>query len=232
LAAVAACVLVLAVVLVPSLRQARRAALQGQCASNMMEIGRAIGAYADRNREHLPSVLDEKSQWLRAGNRPAVSNSAALFQLVKAGLAAAPAFQCPAQGGGVLAVREGMNDFPGAEYVQISYPHTVSPEGPLRRDRYTPAEAEAMPIAGDQSPVFVGGCFRPEGVLAPASPNHGGAGQNVLYLNASVRWVTNPNVGVGRDNIFLAGTLVTYRGDEGPVSRTDTFLMPAYSQRP
>jgi len=232
LVAVAACILLLVAVFVPSLRQARRAALQNQCASNVGQIGTALSAYASQNEERLPSVLDEKAQWLRAGGQPAVSNSAALFRLVKGGLAAAPAFQCPAVGGGTFAVQDGMNDFPGTEYVQVSYQHTASPEGPLRRDQFSPAEAESMVILADQSPLFLGGSFHPEAVGAGTSPNHGGAGQNVLYLNAGVRFVNNPNVGVGQNNIFLAGNLVDYRGDERPVSRTDTFLTPAYSPKP
>ena len=35
------------------------------------------------------------------------------------------------------------------------------------------------------------------------SPNHGGAGQNVLYIGGQVRWCVGPNVGVGRDDIYL-----------------------------
>ena len=35
------------------------------------------------------------------------------------------------------------------------------------------------------------------------SPNHGGAGQNVLYIGGQVRWCAGPNVGVDRDDIYL-----------------------------
>jgi hypothetical protein len=35
------------------------------------------------------------------------------------------------------------------------------------------------------------------------SPNHGGAGQNVLYIGGQVRWCVEPTVGVDRDDIYL-----------------------------
>jgi hypothetical protein len=34
------------------------------------------------------------------------------------------------------------------------------------------------------------------------SPNHGGAGQNVLYIGGQVRWCVEPTVGVDRDDIY------------------------------
>jgi hypothetical protein len=35
------------------------------------------------------------------------------------------------------------------------------------------------------------------------SPNHNGAGQNVLFTDGNVRWCTSPNVGRDGDNIYL-----------------------------
>jgi hypothetical protein len=35
------------------------------------------------------------------------------------------------------------------------------------------------------------------------SPNHGGAGQNVLYVGGNVRWCSTPAVGEGGDDIYL-----------------------------
>jgi hypothetical protein len=232
LVTVGVCVLLLVAVFVPSLRQARTKAFENQCAANMGQIGVGLATYAGDNREYLPSVMNEKSQWLRAGGQPSVSNSAALFRLVRADMAQAPLFQCPQQGGQTFAVRPGMEDFPGAAYVHYSYQHTQSPEGPLRRDHYSPREAEGMAILADQNPAFVDGQFDPRGVNAATSPNHGAEGQNVLYLNSSVRFAKQPDVGLNNDNIFLAGSLANYHGDELPTSRTDAFLLPAYTRRP
>ena len=35
------------------------------------------------------------------------------------------------------------------------------------------------------------------------SANHGGKGQNVLYMDGSVKFCTAPTAGVDRDNIYL-----------------------------
>jgi type II secretory pathway pseudopilin PulG len=232
LIAVAASIILVVSVLLPSFRQARSKAMQGQCASNMGQIGTAVSSYASENAEFLPAAMDQKAQWLPAGNQPTVSNSSALFKLVRRGLASASAFQCPGVGSGGFAVQDNMTDFPGAKYINYSYQHSLSPEGQLRRDRFSPKEQESMAIAADQSPIFTGGQFHAERVDAPTSENHRSAGQNVLYLNSAVRWVNQPNVGVNGDNIFRAGTLTNYTGNETPASRLDTFLLPATYQKP
>jgi hypothetical protein len=43
---------------------------------------------------------------------------------------------------------------------------------------------------------------RGESVVAN-SPNHAGLGQNVLFVNGSVRWYTRPFAGPGGDHIYL-----------------------------
>jgi len=230
--AVAASIILLISVFVPSLRQAKKKALESQCASNLGQIGTAVSAYANANDNFLPAAMDQREQWLQNGNRPVVSNSVALFKLVNAKLVSASVFQCPAVGRVTLVVQPGMMDFPEAKYVSISYQHALAPEGPMRRDRFSPAEQESMVIAGDQSPVFADGRFHPDRVGAATSENHGADGQNVLYLAGHVRWVTQPDVGVNHDNIFLAGDLVDYQGDETAASRRDSFLLPAYSPKP
>jgi len=228
LVAVAASILLIVSVFVPSLRQAHRKALQGQCASNVGQIGAALSSYASQNSEHLPTVMGQKAQWLAAGNQPVVSNSAALFKLINAKLVAPQVFQCPAVGRGGFVVRVDMTDFPGGQFISYSYDHTGGPDGPLRRDQFTPAEQEARPILADSSPLFQGGAFHPEKVNAATSENHGEAGQNVLYINPAVRWVNQPDVGINNDNIFKAGSLNNYSGNELPTNRDDTVLMPNF----
>jgi hypothetical protein len=56
-------------------------------------------------------------------------------------------------------------------------------------------------------------------------------GQNVAFLNGSVRWVTSPTVGPGGDNIYTVwsdddksgGTLAE---DSMPKDKTDGILVP------
>ena len=53
--------------------------------------------------------------------------------------------------------------------------------------------------SGDLLPVMAD---RPRAAGQGNSPNHDGAGQNVLYIGGQVRWCVEPNVGVGRDDIY------------------------------
>lgn len=71
------------------------------------------------------------------------------------------------------------------------------------------------------------------------SRNHGGVGQNVLYVDAHVEFADRPNVGVNMDNIYtvfdsyldLRGIIIGAIGDYpdetyGPAAQTDSFLVP------
>ena len=229
LLAVAASILLIVSIFVPSLRQARNKAQQGQCQANVGQIGAAISSYASSSGELLPSAVTPKGQWLAAGNQPAVSSSSALYKLVILGLAPGPVFQCPAVGRGGFVRQEGAQDFAGPQFISYSYLHTNGPDGPLKRDQFSTDEAEQMAILADQSPLFKNGQFSAQGVQAATSENHGDAGQSVLYLNPSVRWTNEATVGIQQDNIFLAGNTTTYEGNEAPTSRRDTFLLPASS---
>src|SRR5262249_22737277 len=53
---------------------------------------------------------------------------------------------------------------------------------------------------GDGLPLLAD---RPGDEAVGNSPNHGGGGQNVLYIGGHVRWCTERTVGEGRDDIYL-----------------------------
>ena len=74
--------------------------------------------------------------------------------------------------------------------------------------------------SGDRLPLLAD---QPPGGLTGASPNHGGRGQNVLYIGGHVRWCTERTVGVDLDDIYLnkKGQLLT--GED----RVDTVLGPS-----
>ena len=227
LTTVAAVLLILAAVFIPSVRQAQYAALTNQCESNVGRIGAAMLAYANENDDFLPGVQGSPTQWLADGQQPAASNSAALFKLVKGEYVSPVVFQCPAVGGGSFAVQAGFVDFPASQYVSYSYQHTIGHNSLCREDLKN--VADDMAILADSTPVFEGGRFSPDRLKASASKNHKRRGQNVLYLDGSVRWSTDASAGVGGDNIFLASGVYEYDGDERPTGATDTFLLPNYT---
>lgn len=210
--------------------QARQ--LAALCEARMNQIGKAVGAYAGDNGGFLPVSASVAGPWMAMPGRDVVSNSAALFHLVRLGYAQGETFQCPGTEGPSpqgFAVMAGMTDFPQAKFIGYSYQHTLGQSLSLN-DPVLRAAAPEMAIMADNNPLFSGGRFHPGQVKSAVSENHGGNGQNVLYLDNHVAWAPKATAGVGGNNIFLAEGVYQYRGDEAPVSRTDTFLLPTYSR--
>lgn len=63
---------------------------------------------------------------------------------------------------------------------------------------------------------------RLESLMQLNSANHGGAGQNVLYLDGHVEWRTNRNAGINGDDIFVNRHRQLLAGED----REDTVLGP------
>jgi len=225
----AAAVIIMGVVLIPSIYQARHLAIIGKCASNVGQIGAGMLAYANANDDHLPGVTSDSARWLPSGEAAAWSNSAALYKLVRSGYVSHMVFRCPARGEGTFYVRSDMMDFPADKYISYSYQHSLAPNPLKTSDPKMMVVSDKMAILADGTPLFSGGVFRPEKLFSRASENHSGRGQNVLYMDMHVNWAERPDVGVDDDNIFLVQGISQYKGDERPVEPTDTFLLPTYA---
>lgn len=227
---VAAAVVVMALVFVPSVRQARHIHRRKLCETNVGNIGNALNRYAIANDGYLPSAGATRRRWLRSDSQPAVSNSVGLFRLVRDQYVDSPVrFQCPAVGGGSFVVRAGMTDFPAGKFISYSYQHTLTPSGLTQSNADLAGETENMVILADSTPIFRDGRFLRDRIDDNAGDNHQGTGQNVLYLDYHVQWQEGPAVGVRGNNIFLIDGITEYRGDEAPAAASDTFLLPAYS---
>ncbi len=218
--------ILLAVVFVPSAREARRQAVIGRCKSHAGQIGSALLTYANANDDYFPAADTPQRRWLPAANQRAASNSKVLFKLIRSGYASPVVFRCPAGGEGSFVVKAEMINFPAEKFIGYSYQHALSNRGMRISDPILSAVAERMVILGDSNPIFAAGRFRREKVTSGVSENHGSTGQNVLYLDMHVNWVERATVGVRNDNIFLAGNILEYKGDEQPTGPTDTFLLP------
>jgi len=229
LGALAAVVVLLAIILIPSIRKARQLTLAGQCRSYVGRIGTALHIYANDNDDYLPGLSAQNARWLPAEGQPAVSNSAGLFRLVTGHYEEPVVFQCPAVGGRSFEIRAGMLDFPKDEHISYSYQHALGAYLIRRSDPSLMAVAETMVILADSTPLFRDGKFCPERLRNPISDNHDRAGHNVLYLDMHAGWAELATVGVGNDNIFMAGGICDYQGDERTVSQRDTFLLPAFT---
>ncbi|MFW6061871.1 MAG: hypothetical protein ACOC93_03590 [Planctomycetota bacterium] len=226
--AVAASILILASIFIPSLRMASQRANQAACQSRIGQVGQGLQAYAAEHDGKLPAHAGN-GRWLPAEGAEFASNTAGLFQLIPQGYARPIWFQCPAVGGQSFTVRSGMADFPGREYIHYSYQHMLG-KG-LRIDQFPDDRVrERMAIFADGNPLYENGEFQarsPRQVAQATSKNHGGEGQNVLYLDMHTEWTRKPTVGVDNDNIYTAADVYDYRGVEQPRSPTDSFLLPA-----
>jgi len=232
LSAMAAAVVLLAVILIPSIRQARRQRTIELCSANVGRIGTGLLNYSIDNNLALPSVEGSQLRWLDGDGEAVASNSVALFKLIRTGYVMSPVvFQCPATSGRSFAVQGWMVDFPSEDHIGYSYHHAIGENRLTTDDPNLSPVAEQMAILADRTPVFRHGRFLPEAVHTPASPNHDHAGQNVLYLDMHVGWKDTPAAGVEGNNIFLVDGVYEYRGDESPQAPTDTFLLPAHSGR-
>jgi hypothetical protein len=232
LAAAAVAAVVLVAVFLPSMYQARRQAAANLCASHQGQLGAGISLYAEANNGFLPAASAPQGRWLPADGQGAASNSSGPFKLVSAGYVPPVTFQCPAVSGGSpagFALQAGMNDFPTGKFINYSYQHTLGGGGICLSNPILAKVAQDMAILADETPMFVDGRFRPDHLNAPASPNHSGSGQNVLYLDMHSQWADGPAVGVGGDHIYLVKGINNYRGDEAPSEPTDSFLLPSYT---
>ena len=233
--AMAALVVVVASILLPSFHHASRLAQDQACQAKAGQIGVSLGHYASDHKGLLPAIGASNAAWLVGGAAPdRISNSRNLWALIHnpggRPYASAAIFQCPA-GGETRSIRgklAGMVDFPGREYISYSYHNGVNAK-PLRRsDEVLRGVAADMAILADQTPMFVNGRFEPMRLGCANSLNHGRRGQAVLYLDMHVAWTECATVGVNRDNIWLVQGISSYRGIERPASRTDSFLLPSF----
>ncbi|MCE5324853.1 MAG: hypothetical protein LLG01_00405 [Planctomycetaceae bacterium] len=238
LAAVAAILLVLVSVFGMWRSEARQKELSILCQGQLGQIGTGMTAYAHANDGFLPAARAQAGRWLDGSARAAASNSSALFRLVSSGYVDQRAFRCPGAAQERPRVEydaRSLRDFPQADDVTYSYQHSLGSRGLSIVQMGN--LAGSMAILADRTPVFAGGRFVRSSVENHragrlVSPNHDESGQNVLYLNMRSAWSSGPLVGVNGDNIYLAGDITDYRGDEKPVSDTDTFLLPDFCSTP
>jgi hypothetical protein len=181
------------------------------CENNLRQFWVSLQAYADRANNEFPRVEPEGPRAIAGIFVP---------MLADAGLLTDVSITCPAQGrreplpfsvGELeqLYRKSPENYRPIARVLAGNYAYCLGYEDGqtlhgLRRDT-----GDGLPILADCSSA---------GALN--SSNHGGAGQNVLYVGGNVRWCVHPTVGLDGDNIYVNQH---YRVSAG-VCRSDTVL--------
>lgn len=233
LVAVAAVLVMMVGIGVPGLLQMKQRARRVACSWNLGQIGRGLQAYAATFGESLPFAgWDAQASWSPTSQQQMhlIPNRRHLYLLLRRSyVPSAAAFVCPGAGGAPMPANliPRRNDF--LESRNISYAgQNMAGVRPTLRSR------PAMPVVGDDNPVFADGIplldvlARRFGLREPARLNsraHGGSGQNILTIGGVVRWVTTPKAGLGGDNIWTLQDVRHYTGREGPKKASDTHLL-------
>jgi len=228
-AAVAACIILLASVAFPGLASLRAQSRWSKCAGNLGSIFRGTTLYQQAFAGSLPFAgAMREASWLPGGGagRPYESNSRHLYLIAKLNYGPKPDdFVCPGCSKGEPMKADELysfNDF--ARACNTTYDS-------LQLGGSSPNLRPRLPIAyvSDANPLFVGGRFNETVDPSVAnSPLHRGKGQNVLILDGSVVRLTSPVYGMQQDNLWLAGNIRRYNGTEAPASPEDAFLIPGY----
>jgi hypothetical protein len=209
---------------------ARQQARKALCAGNLGSLGSALASYANDYYNQLPQAnLASNNVWYDAARKqPRRVN---LFVLVKQGYTSPEFLVCPEDAANPIPVTNLSNciDFPTGSVVSYSFQNLHGDRNFTARQLQQRWErAQQMPIMADRTPLIRQGKLAQE--LATdqmASANHGSLkGQNILTLDGRVLWQDSPLFGPQRDNIWKAGQIRRYSGQETPADSTDSFLAP------
>lgn len=226
----------------PAMTELRHRAQREACAAGLVSVASAMARYAGDHRDSMPMAtasLGNARWWDVVRERP-VSNASNLFTLARTGYATLGEMACA---GNASACRTpcqpGAYDWACLDEVSYSYQLMFGPAAGMGW-----GDPSSRVVLADASPVSRraarGERFNP----MENSHQHQGRGQNVLFSDGSVRWLTTP-MRTSTDNIWLpaprvlelrvgvsprAGTLdeavVTITGRELPRSPDDGFVGP------
>jgi hypothetical protein len=209
---VAACLLVLVGGLsTTALAQAWTRYQRTACARNLNQFWVSLSAYSDHHDNAFPRVEAEGARSV-AGIFVPVLHDSGLLGDVSVG--------CPAQG------RQAPPSHSVAELERLQ---RTAPEE-FRRAAGALAGGYAYSLGYRENGVLCGlrrDCGDHVPIMADCPPagggnsrNHGGAGQNVLYIGGTVRWCVRPTVGIAGDDIYVNKDNRVLAG----VHRVDTVL--------
>ncbi len=188
---------------------------RAQCRNNLGLIGTGLQRYCDVHAGNFPRVEEQGPHGVAGIFVPVLLDSGMLSRDVPV--------RCPAQASSDRsrrslremeelyarnpeAFRQEASKLAGGYAYTLGYRDTAGHHG-LRCD-----SGDLLPIVAD----------RLDSPTQPNSVNHGGGGQNVLYLGGHVEWRTNRNAGIDGDDIFVNWDKQVLAGK----AREDTVLGP------
>jgi hypothetical protein len=227
--AVAAVIVLVIGLGVPSVLHVRERQQRLGCSWNMAQIGSAVQQYASVFNSSLPFTgWSNKNTW-QPTNEPGVEtvpNRRHVYPLLRSTFVRDPrVFVCPSQPHVPMPSAEvpRHSDFLEARNVSYAYQNMAGVRPSANDD-------PRLPILADENPLFVDGrplidALRLGSGPASNSLAHRRAGQNILTLRGEVRWTKSPQAGVNGDNIWVLDGVARYTGREGPQSKSDAHLL-------
>ncbi len=231
--ATAAAILMISTAILLSSSHARQQARKALCAGNLGVLGSAVTSYANEFYNQLPYAKTAGNLvWYDAEKKKPCR--AHLFILVKKNYVLPQYLVCPEENFTNKNINQKelstLNDFPQKMIVSYSFQNLFgdqkfSPQ--LRQQRWQ--QAQQLAIMADRTPLLMTDeQLKPElGSGNTFSGNHSNLkGQNILVLDGRVLFQQSPYFGPRKDNIWQAGTIQRYNGQEIPADATDSFLAP------
>lgn len=241
LSAIAASILIVASVYFPTVNNLRYKSWITACKSNMASIAGAVTDYANDNQGNVPAVaMQAESPWWKVGDQgnENQSNTRHLWKLVQQGYVQPGVFVCQGRSNN-RPVRldtqdtSNLKDFPDRRYITYSLQLINSENIPNIQNQRFILISDSNPIfekiKTDQkgqnkefSPVQL--CKK---LLQKNSLNHKGRGQNVMFSDGSVGYITvRYTDNKTQDDIFTISEKDFYKGTERPNRTSDIFLVP------
>lgn len=235
IAAIIAVVVAIGATYAPVTKRMRFMAMNNLCQRNLANIGTAISTYAADNAGMLPNVSGNGSSWWKVGSQKETdhSNTRNLWLLVRNGYSDLNDFACPARPIisdarlRVVNVCDYKKDFPSKDFVNYSF--RIFDDMPVKVDnmKRTIIAADSNPLFEENSMdkySFFKSFHLNDKLLNASSINHSGKGQNIMFVDNSVRFSSSRTY--SNDDIYTVQNTSMYSGIERPIDDSDVFLAP------
>ena len=235
-AAIAAAVLFIAGVLIPTLNSARHRSLRQRCGTHMVSVYRGLSNYISDHDGQRPTVASTAgAPWWKLGyqGRENQSNTRNVYLLPKNGYVELDRFVCPCcklKRGAQLTPAQLKNnmDFPDRSYItysfQINCRRTASDKLLCRKVIMADMNPLFEKLPEDYSKQFQLQLNRT--LLTLNSMNHNRRGQNVLFGDGHITFLKKRFIETTDDDIYTLQDTDVYQGCEVPSCETDFFLAP------
>jgi len=236
MAAVAAAIMLVAGVLLPTLSFARQKYQQQRCRMQLGSIFQGLSNYISDHDGQPPAVASAAgAPWWKVGSQDNenCSNTRHIWLLVKGNYVKPTGFVCPGcKNGKTLQSSPSQirtyKDFPNRKHITYSFriKCRMREDGRLLYRKVLMADLSPLfeKLPDDHSKSFKLH-LNPE-LLILNSNNHKRCGQNVLFDDGRVEFLKTRHTGISKDDIFTLQDTDIYQGCEVPSCATDFFLAP------